>query len=286
MVMENEVVVEDVKETEIIEEVVEVPEEEEVVETEETQKILTEEEIRQQHVPELNYESLQVNAIAQKDIDRFWEKIAFPNDLVNDCWEWQAAKNKKGYGQFGFAGSMCGAHRFSYMIFKGAIKEGLCIRHKHDNPSCVNPHHLLVGTRQDNSDDKIRRNRQAKGEDIWSAKLTEIEADEILIQLLQKVPVKSLAIQHNISKSIIYNISTGRIWKQSFDKLSVIQKQQLEDNRKREYEGEDNGNSKLTENEVDEILGQLLQKVPVKSLAIQYNVHSDSIYNISTGKDT
>ena len=189
------------------------------------------EETKEQKIPELNYEFLQANGIDQNVIDRFWKKIKFPDDLVDGCWFWTAAKNKKGYGRFGFTDILYQSHRFSYMIFKGEICEGLCIRHTCNNPSCVNPHHLLDGTNQDNVDDMTEQDRQAKGEDHGMAKLTEIEVDEIFGQLLQKFSKKGLSIQYNVSEMTIYKISIGKSWKKCYDKLSESQKQQLKPTR-------------------------------------------------------
>jgi len=232
--MENEIIVDEVQnvlteeevivdEEETIDEIQEIVKEDEV----ETHEILTEEETKKQKIPELNYEYCQEMGLNQKVINRFWKKIKLPDNLIDGCWNWTAYKDKKGYGRFGFAGSMYRAHRFSHMIFKGEIGEGLCIRHKYDNPGCVNPHHLLVGTPQDNMDDRNSQNRQAKGEDQGLSKLTETEVDTILEQLLQKVSVKSLAIQYNVSQTNIYKISIGKIWKHCYNKLSVAQQWQL-----------------------------------------------------------
>ena len=299
VVMENEIIVDEVQnvlteeevivdEEETIDEIQEIVKEDEV-ETHEilTEEVFVEEEktvevvVKEQNLPKLNYEYCRANGITKSDIKRFWEKIDFPDDLVEGCCEWNAGKDK-GYGRFRFAGSVGFAHRFSHMIFKGEIGEGLFVRHKYDNPGCVNPHHLLVGTPQDNMDDKVNRDRQTSGEDVWMAKLTEIEVDEILIQLILKVSKKILATQYEVCIDTIYKISIGKIWKHCYKKLSVDQQQQLEDNR--EQQREDTWTAKLTEDDVDKILEQLLQKVSVKSLAIQYNVSESNLRNISVGR--
>ena len=209
--MENEIDVKEIDENEVVE----------------TQQILTEEETRQQQVPKIDYEYCRMNNITDYDISRFWEKIKFLENLVDDCWIWTAFKDKYKYGQFWTGSSRDSAHRFSYNLFNGEIAKGLLIRHTCDNPSCVNPHHLLVGSCQDNSDDMVSRNRQTqvKGEDVCSAKLTEKLVDEILHQLLQKVSVKYLAIQYIVNVSTIYDICKGKNWKHCYAKLSVVQRQ-------------------------------------------------------------
>lgn len=85
--------------------------------------------------------------------ERFWSKV-----LSGDgCWEWTASKDRKGYGKFGPTKS---AHRVSYELERGPIPSGLFVCHHCDNPSCVRPSHLFLGTVQDNVDDMISKGRQ------------------------------------------------------------------------------------------------------------------------------
>jgi hypothetical protein len=91
----------------------------------------------------------------------FWDKVKIRSGI--GCWEWQAYCNKDGYGQVGYQGTVTGAHRVSWILENGPIPDGLCVLHKCDNPSCVRPDHLFLGTRVDNSDDKVAKGRQAKG---------------------------------------------------------------------------------------------------------------------------
>jgi hypothetical protein len=77
------------------------------------------------------------------------------------CWEWTAAREVRGYGMLarGWKQRPYKAHRLSYELFVGAIPEGLVIRHKCDNPCCINPKHLEPGTQKDNSKDASTRGR-------------------------------------------------------------------------------------------------------------------------------
>jgi len=88
--------------------------------------------------------------------ERFWTKVDIK--AINDCWLWKAFKDKDGYGRFNF-GKEISAHRISYILTFGPIPQGLYVLHNCDNPSCVNPYHLKLGTHIDNVKDMKDRNR-------------------------------------------------------------------------------------------------------------------------------
>jgi len=92
------------------------------------------------------------------EFDRFITKVV----KSEGCWEWVGSKLPMGYGRIRRkrAGkqSVCLAHRLSYELFKGPIPEEVCIRHTCDNPSCVNPDHLVIGSHADNMQDMFKRN--------------------------------------------------------------------------------------------------------------------------------
>lgn len=157
------------------------------------------------------------------DFRRFWSKFT----IAEGCWEWTGCKDRKGYGQFCFMGKHQRAHRVSYMIFKSYIPAGLLVCHDCDNPGCVNPKHLLLGTPADNSGHMVLRNRQALGnkngtrtfpESIpWgerrSGKLTNAQAQEIRILAAErKTSQRVIAALFNVHQSIISRILNRRTW--------------------------------------------------------------------------
>jgi hypothetical protein len=91
---------------------------------------------------------------------RFWAKVR----KDSDCWVWTGAFSSTGYGGFKVNGRDEGAHRFSYTIHFGQIPPGLCVLHRCDNPACVRPAHLFLGTKGDNNRDRAIKGRSAKGD--------------------------------------------------------------------------------------------------------------------------
>lgn len=89
--------------------------------------------------------------------DRLLNRIKI--DSATDCWIWQGGRNNVGYGMMRGEEKMQTAHRISYEEHKGDIPKGMCVLHNCDNPLCVNPDHLRLGTHKENTQDMIRRGR-------------------------------------------------------------------------------------------------------------------------------
>ena len=113
--------------------------------------------------------------------ERFWSKVAIAGE--DDCWFWMAA-SKRGYGLVRHEGRQQMAHRVSYKISKGEIPEDLVVRHKCDNPSCVNPTHLELGTHKQNNADMYERGRNVNPRGESSSVSTLKTADVIEIRRL------------------------------------------------------------------------------------------------------
>lgn len=91
-------------------------------------------------------------------LDRFLEKVAFIP--FHDCWEWAAYKNQHGYGVItARTRQTMLAHRLSWSIYRGELADGMSVCHKCDNPGCVRPEHLFLGTHKENMVDMVRKGR-------------------------------------------------------------------------------------------------------------------------------
>lgn len=98
---------------------------------------------------------------------RFWPKVNKSGPIIRQelgpCWEWMAAREKKGYGKFGVSNPrrLVKASRFVWELERGPIPEGLWVLHRCDHPPCVNPAHLFLGTARDNNRDTASKGRCA-----------------------------------------------------------------------------------------------------------------------------
>jgi hypothetical protein len=96
--------------------------------------------------------------LSDRDTHRFFSKIkSFPD---GKCWLWDCYESGSGYGALSIKGKMHGAHRLAWIAFHGPIPTKACVCHKCDNPKCINPHHLFLGTHKDNMVDMCSKGRQ------------------------------------------------------------------------------------------------------------------------------
>jgi hypothetical protein len=143
---------------------------------------------------------------------RFWAKVKTAGG--DDCWLWQAAKVFGGYGRIRAGSSESGllrAHRVAYEFVNGPIPAGLFVLHRCDNPACVNPAHLFLGTKDDNSKDMIRKRRQRNG----TTKLTQDQVEEIRQRYALGEKVVRLGKAFGVSHGEISYIIHRKRWNKS-----------------------------------------------------------------------
>jgi hypothetical protein len=175
--------------------------------------------------------------------DRFYQRVEI--DENTGCHNWTGNKDKNGYGHIRYKGKQFGTHRISFIFNKGEILPGLFVCHKCDNPACVNPEHLFLGTPADNTRDAAQKGRMAKGinnghstkpentkrgkdhyrygnscktgigEKNGRAKLSRIDVIEIKNLYRSGLSYRSIAKIFNVSLTAVRYIIIGRNWSKS-----------------------------------------------------------------------
>jgi hypothetical protein len=170
---------------------------------------------------------------SEQTLARFWSKVArcpHGDGCEQCCWEWQASKKVKGYGQFYIRieetnrYSNRGAHRIAWSIHNGAVPDGMQVMHKCDNPPCVNPTHLQIGTHIDNMQDAINKGRIRRNPTSLKPKSTEPSVSRALKLCARDViairrahirgtSIKGLAEAFTLHKKTVQEIVRRKIWK-------------------------------------------------------------------------
>jgi len=147
---------------------------------------------------------------------RFWTRAIITADTTK-CWLWQGCTDDSGYGmaQVVLDGTKWSkAHRLAYFLYYGVNPEDAKVLHSCDNPLCINPHHLSLGTQADNMADMMRKGRRhsSAGELNPRAKLTYAQAETIRASSEKNVV---LAQQYGVTTALVGKIKRGEVWKQN-----------------------------------------------------------------------
>lgn len=138
----------------------------------------------------------------------FWSMVRL--NLTQDCWEWIGLQlTGAGYGRFKIGNKKYSANRVSYALAYGYVPKDKFVCHSCDNPRCVRPDHLFLGTPADNSNDKISKGRQAYGSRTGTSILKEEQVLRILADTRSQA---AIAAEHGVSKSTIGKIKSGVNW--------------------------------------------------------------------------
>lgn len=167
--------------------------------------------------------------------ERFWKKVnkASGQGPQGTCWEFQAHRDQSGYARFRVGRSQQRAHRVAWEIANGrSVPEGMCVCHTCDNPPCVNPDHLWLGTKATNNLDMALKGRHwtqksgamrelkdrkketiARGEKNGSSKLTAARVRVIREEAASGIPYAELARQFGITRQAVRLIVLGEVWR-------------------------------------------------------------------------
>lgn len=143
--------------------------------------------------------------------DKFWPRV----EKSDGCWRWTGSLATKGYGRINLGGGVrVLAHRFSYELHFGKPPDDLFVCHRCDNPCCVNPAHLFLGTAADNTADAASKGRLRgqSGEDNCKAKLTVEDVRQIRLLKRQGAKTATLAKRFCVSRFTIWDIVSGKTW--------------------------------------------------------------------------
>lgn len=153
--------------------------------------------------------------------ERFWSKV----QRTEHCWFWQAGKFSDGYGAFGFERKLWKAHRWSYTQYVGLIPAGMVVMHSCDEPACVRPEHLSLGTPQENHRDSMRKGRTAwqryaikpprrdqRGALNAMAKLSAKDIEQIQNRYCHGEKQQKIADDYGVKQSCISKIVNRKRW--------------------------------------------------------------------------
>ena len=140
---------------------------------------------------------------------RFWSFV----NKTDGCWLWTGATRGTGYGAIKVASKDTNASRVAWLLTRGPIFDGLHVLHRCDNPLCVRPDHLFLGTPLDNMRDASAKGRLARGEANPRSKLTGPQVARLKAKLNAGEPRPHLAVEFGVSVETIHAIATGRSWR-------------------------------------------------------------------------
>jgi hypothetical protein len=154
-----------------------------------------------------------IHDYTSKQVARFWSKVA-KTESSEDCWIRDAPCDRDGYGYFWHKTKSKRAHRVTWEMTHGEIPADMCVCHTCDNRQCVNPAHLFLGTNEENTQDKMRKGREARGETQGNHKLTEADVTAIRERYAQgNITQKELAVEFSTHWTNISNIVRRKSWR-------------------------------------------------------------------------
>lgn len=195
---------------------------------------------------------------------RFWRKVK--RGPPDECWPWTGRRGGRGYGRVG----SCGAHRLAWELTNGAIPAGLWVLHRCDNPPCVNPSHLWLGTHADNMADMRAKGRSARG-DRHGSRLHPERRPRGERHGSRTQPERAARGERNGSLTRPDRVPRG-------------ERHHARLRPERLARGERSGSAKLTESAVREIRGLLAERVSLRAIGRRFGVNPVTIWFVAHGK--
>lgn len=199
--------------------------------------------------------------VLQERFDRY--HIPEPN---TGCWLWLGATNNHGYGNVGVNYRTVPAHRASWLVHNGEIPKGLHVCHRCDNPPCVNPGHLFLGTNEDNMRDMAQKGRSSHGErNGGGGKLTAAQVEEIRRLFAEGRTGRDIAPAFGIDESTALRVGAGRIWGRVPGPLRDVR-------------------GLLSSEDVQAIRECVARGEPRADIAARFGVNRKTVFNIANGR--
>ena len=147
--------------------------------------------------------------------ERLWSSVQIGE--ADECWPWLGLRDGSGYGRMIVGSSrtsfrMQGCHRLAYMLTIGPIAHGKCVCHQCDNPACCNPSHMFLATNAENTADRVRKGRSARGEGNGRAKLSAGDVENMRKAHGSGVTKATLARAYAVSDTHVTRIIAGTRW--------------------------------------------------------------------------
>lgn len=140
-------------------------------------------------------------SLAPSDLKRFLAKFS----QTSSCWLWRGAVLPFGHGRFRLNGRVALAHRVAYSLYVGDIPEDKFVLHKCDVPQCINPDHLFLGTKKDNTQDMLSKGRANGPKKLTTEQVISIREDSR--------PQSIIALEYLVHQSTIHYIKSNKTWR-------------------------------------------------------------------------
>lgn len=141
---------------------------------------------------------------------------SFDTGKEDECWNWKRSTDRLGYARIspgGRGSTPMLAHRMSWETYRGPIPDGMCVCHRCDNPSCVNPSHLFLGTKKENSEDMVTKRRSRGAPPGVNHPRAKLNPEKVRIIRTCSTGPAELARRFGVTGSTICNVRSRRVWR-------------------------------------------------------------------------